>query len=276
MRKKSMLCIGVLFFVCFVIGLWYGKMPDKKKENLLEEITMLRLSECMEEDAPKEALKAMAILLRTQLQAELEAGAEPLEGRNLGAKRVRAQSPYRLAADQTRGLILTYEGMAAKLAYHEISAGQTRGVIEEWAKEKYPNLLSVECVDDLQYDEYLTEVLISKEDFLRKLLRFIPGAQELQVDILERDYSGYVRKVLISGNGLSKVIGGEMFRTIIGLPSAHFLMEVTRENILFTCRGRGHGFGLSICEALSLAQQGKTDLEILNYFFQNIVLMRIA
>ena len=253
----------------------------------LEAALISMLGGVMDADAPKEALRAMAILLRTQAVFEIEETGSCLVQGYAGDAELRERwgeqydtyyAAYAEAVGETRGIIMTCDGKPIETAFHPISAGQTRS----------PNLLtdgqayhwkSVSCEQDLMAQDYRTVIDYPAEklDACLKMLTGSTSIAGVQLVIEERDEAGYVLALSITGEGFSAFrIGGERFRSVFGLPSSHFTMEAGEEGVRFICFGSGHGYGLSIYQACALAEEGQTCMDILKYFFDEIVFMRIA
>ncbi|MCM1103701.1 MAG: SpoIID/LytB domain-containing protein [Clostridium sp.] len=253
----------------------------------LETALVSMLAGVMDEDAPAEALRAMAILLRTQAVYEIEqTGSCLIQGyedetalrERWGEQYNTYYAVYADAAAQTGGIIMTYDGKPVETAFHLISAGHTRdpallgdGKVYHWR--------SVSCEQDLMAKEYRT-VIDYPAQKLDACLKTLTGSTSIagaQIVIEERDETGYVLALSISGGGFDAFcIGGEQFRTVFGLPSSHFTVEQSGDGVRFICFGSGHGYGLSIYQSCVLAKEGWSCMDILKYFFDEIVFMRIA
>ena len=85
-------------------------------------------------------------------------------------------------------------------------------------------------------------------------------------EILARDGAGYVTEVRLG----EKIFGGEQFRSLYGLNSSCFTAEQTEEGVRITTKGLGHGLGLSMYQANLQALDGKQYQEILYYFYKNM------
>jgi len=83
---------------------------------------------------------------------------------------------------------------------------------------------------------------------------------------VERDSAGYVKQVLIG----QKTYTGEEVQYALGLPSACYTFEEISGKIRAVCKGVGHGYGFAQFGANELAREGKTYLELLGYYFQNV------
>ena len=71
------------------------------------------------------------------------------------------------------------------------------------------------------------------------------------------------------------LLSGEKFRLLLSLPSACFTIQEEGGEICFSCRGKGHGLGMSQYGAARMAEEGKTAEEILKYFFPGAAVERI-
>ena len=84
-----------------------------------------------------------------------------------------------------------------------------------------------------------------------------------QIQITATDTAGYVTELTV-GN---LKIAGETFRELLGLPSSCFSVQTLDGKIRFLCQGLGHGAGLSQTGAAAMAEEGKSAVEILQYYF---------
>ena len=253
----------------------------------MDEYLVSELVRTMGAEAPGEALQAMAVLLRTQViyESERHGGCrvqnlktvEELQ-RELGVDGEVFLLNCVNAVRDTAGIIMTYEGAAAELTYHMVSAGSTRNGSAIFG-DRYPYLQAVVCDEDLLSPDYRNVITFSQRDFFERL-RKLTGKSDITdaaVVIEERDEAGYVLALSISGEGFDSMkIGGETFRMIFDLPSANFTIEEREKEIAFICNGAGHGFGMSLYQAEHLARDGSSFMEILNYFFSDMTFMRIA
>ncbi len=253
----------------------------------MEEYLISMVSQIMEPDEAQEAMRALTVLLRTQVVYEWEQNGEcfvenfkmPEELKEDWGEQAEAYMElYRNAVADTAGIVITWRGEIIQTAYHMVSAGKTRGG-EEMLGGLLPYLEPVACEGDLMSPRYRNRITFSKEEFFEKL-RVLLGNAELtaaEVVIDERDEADYVVSLTIRAeNAGDAQIGGETFRLALGLPSSNFTMEEDGENVIFLCKGVGHGFGMSIYTADLLADEGKDFMEIIRYFYKDIAFMRIA
>ncbi|MCM1297587.1 MAG: SpoIID/LytB domain-containing protein [Muribaculaceae bacterium] len=246
----------------------------------MEEYLAYKLKTVMSGDYEPEALKAQAVLLRTELiQACREQGEERIRiaGEGLeewyGADRGQEElQRYREAAEATAGLYLCYQGEPIQASYFKVSNGQTRDGGEVWHTEKCPYLVSVPCAQDKASPDYLSEIAVSKAAYLYAVQPRIGeqyDPQELWENVrFAYDDAGYVTNVsFFVGEEEAGSMDGETFRYLFGLPSASFEAKREGAQMIFCVTGVGHGFGMSQYGANSRALNGAAYDEILEEFF---------
>lgn len=191
-------------------------------------------------------------------------------------KRERKQEGYRQAYDamekavkETQGEMLFFQGKVCEGAFHRISGGKTRDGLEVMEQIEKGYLIGVDSSWDMYGEGYLTGHYFSEESFKELLKEEYPGIVfneeplEEQIVFQKKDSAGYLLEVKVAG----QLLTGEEFRQMLQLPSSNLTMQAAEEQIRFLCKGQGHGMGLSQYGGNVLAQQGKTYLEILHYYF---------
>ena len=255
-------------FVRYTDAEWF-----RRQKHITEDISGRNISQRLEYECilrlmslpvscPREALKAQAILIRTNLLCESEKesvrdqAGDDLES---GAKQVAGKDTVRLAGryrffkeivEETKGKILTCEGRAVPVPYCYLSAGMTR------TGERFPYLEQVESPYDMSSADYLNITLFSWEELRDQFCQNLyllslkeknkEDASALQdfsteedvlpydsaktlkenlaerLDIIEREDGGYVKTVRLGDYQMS----GEEFREMFGLPSSDFYVDV--------------------------------------------------
>ncbi|MCM1174958.1 MAG: SpoIID/LytB domain-containing protein [Blautia sp.] len=258
-------------------GNW-GKKRMTMQEYLVRKLEMVMPAE--EEggiSCELEALKAQAVLLRTELWglflSQEEPGGAPLvlEEEPFSYRKDEAETEdlYRKAVLETDGIFLSYAGEPVKAAFFPVSNGQTRSAAEALQSGNYPYLAGVVCKQDITAADYQSQTVLSKEEYcaLAAPLFAADGAKEALWEGLEfcYDSAGYVTEVIFQGKGCN----GESFRYALGLPSASFYADWEENEVIFHVKGVGHGFGMSQYDAGRRAVEGETfDNILMNYFFQ--------
>jgi stage II sporulation protein D len=174
------------------------------------------------------------------------------------------------AVNSTAGKYIVYEGEPINALFHSNSAGMTEIPINVWGGS-YPYLQSVETSGEEAYSTYSSEVQISKDELIQKMLekysKFeIDFSDDDCMRILEYNESGRVKNLKVGNINLS----GVEARSIFGLKSAKFEFMIEGDYIKFLSLGYGHGVGLSQSGSDSLAKQGLNYEEIIHHYYKNV------
>ena len=180
------------------------------------------------------------------------------------------------AVNETVGKIITYEGKPINAFFHANSGGKTQVPFYVWGGTGYPYLQVVETAGEENYKQYSSEAKFTKEEFVEKIKKEhkdfkINFKEENCIEIKERDKSNRVLTVKFGNLNLS----GVETRTLLGLRSANFTVEITEKEILFKVIGYGHGVGMSQTGADSLAKQGKTCEEIIKHYYVGVEIIDV-
>ncbi len=172
------------------------------------------------------------------------------------------------AVDEVLGTYMTYNGETVLAAYHSISSGITRSAESQWNSE-IPYLISVESQGDKLSPDYITKNIFSEGEFKK-------CAEKCDIDLsddadgwienIDRDESGYVTSVTVEGERITAV----EFRDAFDLKSGDFDIEYSDGQFTVTCRGYGHGVGMSQYGADYMARQGSSWQEILKHYYTGI------
>ena len=248
----------------------YVKVKTKSGEAQmsLEEYCIGVLAKEIPADYEKEALKAQAILVRTEVYAKLQASGKNavLDGDFWTREEmeeawgtVKAASNYAKFGDswkETEGQVVTYEGNLAKTSFFRLSNGSTRDGKEVLGGEEYPYLKIVDCPFDVEAAEQIQTVTVD----------------DIDAEITATDTAGYVLNVRV-GN---ETVSGEEFRTNYHLDSSCFTFQKYNGKLRITTRGVGHGLGMSQYTANEMAKEGQNADSILQYFFAGTELKEVA
>lgn len=180
------------------------------------------------------------------------------------------------AVESTKGKYITYEGKPINAFFHSNSGGKTETTLNVWGGSGYPYLQSVSTSGEDAYTQYKSEVTLTKEEFINKIKEKysdfeIDFNDEKCISILEYTEGNRVKKIRI-GN---KEFSGVEIRTLIGLKSANFNIEIQGDNIYFSVVGYGHGVGMSQTGADSMAKEGKNYEEIIKHFYTGVEISNI-
>ena len=243
----------------------------KTKNGLLEmpieEYCIGVLAKEIPADYTEEALKAQAILVRTNVYMKIQEGGSEVEFSDDfwtqkkmekvwgAAKYFKYHQKLKNAWDATEGKVLTYEDKLAKTPFCRLTNGSTRDG-KEALGEDYPYLTITDCSEDVEAVEQIQTVTLDK----------------LDAEIRLCDTTGFVQSIRVG----KETVSGEEFRNTYGLASSCFTLQNYNGKLRITTRGVGHGIGMSQYTANQMAKDGKKCEEILNYFFKDTELKEVT
>lgn len=175
-----------------------------------------------------------------------------------------------LAVDSTAGNYITYNGEPINALFHSNSGGKTEIPINVWGGD-YPYLVSVETSGEEGYSTYNSEVIISKDELIKRIIEKYPDfkidfSDSTCIQIVDYTESGRVKTLKLGNINIS----GVEARSIFGLKSAKFDCRIEGETIKFSVIGYGHGVGLSQSGSDSLAKQGLDYKSIIKHYYKNV------
>ena len=220
-------------------------------------------------DYEEEAVKAQAVIARSNLYRRLAAGEqagkimEEVSGEVTGKNTDRnSGGEYSFILDGTLSpghLSQTYQGELKLVPYHQISSGMTRDGAEVFHNEEYSYLKSVDSSQDKDAPDYVNSTYVSASQLPARLV------------IKKRDSAGYVTALTVDESWLE----GESFRQGMHLASADFSMQKVGNAVRFLCKGKGHGLGFSQYGGNEMAKEGSSWEEILEAYFPEMELQNI-
>lgn len=237
----------------------------------------------MRNDWPIEALKAQAILARTYTMKYLEKNKSVHEGADISTNVAEAQAynasnindNVRQAVDETRGIVMSYEGEFPEAWFHAHSGGITElPTVSLDYKSKDPEYLSV--VNSYDSDK-------APEDVKSWTASFTPAevaaacadcgvktGPAKTVELGEKGESGRAKYLIVNG----KEVSAPSFRVHIGAGKLKSTLidniEISDGKIVFSGRGFGHGVGMSQWGAYALAEQGAEAQSIISHYFNGV------
>lgn len=281
----------------------------KLKITATGEIKELKISDYLKGVLPAEmppeynieALKAQAVVARTYLYQKMEAGAHG--NADICDSASHCQAYYSLdslfgiwkrakgytqeeceeyfakvseAVDSTKNVVVTYNGQYIKAYFHACSGGKTENVSAIWGKQNIPYLKSVESNGEEGYKNYKSTVKISISELENKLNNnnnnnntiqcSINTSEQESIKILSYTETGRVDKVLIGG----VIYTAEKLRTILGLRSTNFTLDINDKQVIFNVTGNGHGVGMSQVGADYYAKTGFTYSQIISHYYTDV------
>lgn len=124
-------------------------------------------------------------------------------------------------------------------------------------------------------------VRMSREDLSRRINRYYPIGELVDLIPQQRGGSERVSTLLIRGTESNATVRGFRIRTVLSLRETLFVLDRERDpggrvsHFLFTGKGWGHGVGLCQVGAFGMAQAGADYQEILHKYYTGITLDNI-
>lgn len=254
-----------------------------KEMDLEDYITGVVLAE-MPSSFEEEALKAQSVAARTYARKAAATGGkhgdssvcteasccqgylEEQEYLSRGGTQTSVDK-IRSAVTDTAGYVLTYEGELIEATYFSCSGGSTEDAAAVWGRD-YPYLQSVSSPGEESAEIYSQTIIFTPEEFQKALGRKLKGSPEGWVSITTYTEGGGVANMTIGGENYA----GTELRSLLGLRSTAFTLEVSASEIAVTTRGYGHRVGMSQYGADAMAVAGSDFREILAHYYPGTTL----
>jgi stage II sporulation protein D len=257
----------------YVKGVLAKEMPVGKNEENLE------------------ALKALAVCVRTYAQKKLKDGKIYFDiyddTRDQVYGGMDAESPLsNRAAGETKNLILKYDGTQATLFYHSTCGGYTESSQNVFTKEYVTYLKGIKdgsepyCKISPRFEwteTYGKELIISRLKNY-SLLNDLNYRLE-DISILSRFNSGRVNEMeikVVSNSSEKKtiIIKGNEIRSILRTSDGKMILwgtmfDVSKKSNSIVLSGKGFGHGVGLCQwgAIALSQKGWSYKDILEHYY---------
>lgn len=219
------------------------------------------------------------------------------------------------AVDATAGEVITCNGELISCYYYSTSPGVTNDM-SSWENDNNKDYIACmgmefsngyDLTDAADFSQFMIEAndcYDSASSFFRwKAVLDISSIKETEKGILKkisvkkRNQAGYITELeltyenekvtLKNENDIRKVLGyyleevvlqNEQVRTDLSMiPSACFeVLDINEEQILLRGGGFGHGIGMSQYGANAMAEEGFTYNEIIDYYYENVVVKKIG
>lgn len=218
-EKLKLIFSCVLILIClpyFVTYCFQGE-PAKATVKTDESIEIAGiLASQVPVTVEEEALKAQAVIVRTQLQwckENKKEAPKPLSKKEM--EQLWGQEKYYefyekmiRAAGDTNGQVMTFGGKVINPSFHKVSAGMTRDGSQIYKDTPY--LLSVKSSEDVLSEDYLSVKFFTKKEFEEKLAGVLQNKEEdpkeieayLNTFTIKRDGAEYVTELEKDGNPL--------------------------------------------------------------------------
>ncbi len=278
----------------------YFHDQDRIEEMSLEEYVKGMVAAEMPAEFELEALKAQAVAGRTYAVKQMAlfggSGLADRPGADVSTDPAKSQAwlstlqlrdrwgPFAFdrywakvgrAVEETRGLIVTYNGEAINAVFHSTSGERTAAAKEVWGFD-YPYLQSVVCTWDKKSPRYSDSREYSFTELEQRLgaeAGVVAAAQGggAVAQVIDRTESGRVAKARVG----SKTFTGLDLRQKLELRSANFAMETKGGKVVFKTTGYGHGVGMCQYGANGMAKEGRNFRDILTYYYTGVKITSI-
>lgn len=270
----------------------YITAEDRIEEVNIEDYICGVVSNEMPAGFADEALKAQAVASRTYLASKMVSKCSNAKGADIcdsvhcqvytsKEKRMSnwdaasAESNWekiKNAVEATKGQVLSYNGELVKYPqFFSTSSGKTENAVDtNWGDVPY--LKSVESVGEEVAPKFTSEKPIAISAFVDTVNSKYPDAEidvaniSNEINIISRSDAGGVKELKV-GNQEMK---GTDFRFLVGLNSTNFTYSIDGENIIFNCKGYGHGVGMSQWGANVMAKNGSGYNDILKHYYTGV------
>jgi stage II sporulation protein D len=201
------------------------------------------------------------------------------------------------AVEETRGMILTYNGQPATVYYHSTCGGKTESAAEIWPENSAPYLRTetdavsnmFSCIASPYFRWTETKTLVDLDSAFNRLfgksLIQTPVRDTVHIEwnmqITGRSASGRVQELQVNYADTGVVLSDYEIRRLLApagklyLPSTFFYLSQTDDSTL-VIHGAGNGHGVGMCQygALNMARRGFQYYHILSKYFPETLIKR--
>lgn len=179
--------------------------------------------------------------------------------------------------DETKGIVLSYNNELVKYPqFFSTSSGNTENSIDVFSSD-VPYLVSTESKGEEVAPKFISEFKFTLTEFIDKLnskyndLKLTKDKIKEAINILSRSDAGGIKQINIG----SLDIKGSEFRLLLGLSSTNFEFEINGDEIIFKCKGYGHGVGMSQWGANIMSKEGNEYDKILKHYYTGVELSKL-
>jgi len=235
---------------------------------------------------PLNAIKAQAVATRTYALYQVKQNKEltfdvtsDIYSQVYGGKSAERYRPS-IAANRTRGQILTFQGNVLPAYFHSNCGGHTEDAKELWEHD-FPPLSGVQCGFCTNKPNYQWKKNFQSKDIQDKLNRAgIKIGLIKDISAVGRTKTGRVKNLKItSRDGKTVALSGAKFRDIVGpniLKSNYYTIDM--KGYYFDVSGLGWGHGVGMCQwgAYQMSKERHTYTRILAYYYPGTQITKIS
>lgn len=170
------------------------------------------------------------------------------------------------AVEDTKNLVMEYEGEIISAYYFAMSNGYTEDVSLVFGENR-DYLVSVDSTWDEDVKNFTTATTFSKQEFCTKLNI---DCTNIVIGDIVRSETNRVNAITINDQEFK----GTTVRTLLGLRSTDFTIDIS-DDVKITTKGYGHGVGMSQYGANAMAKNGSNYEEILHHYYKDVDIVEI-
>ncbi|MCX7678089.1 MAG: SpoIID/LytB domain-containing protein [Spirochaetes bacterium] len=181
------------------------------------------------------------------------------------------------AVDDTRGIVLSYEGRPILSFFHSTCGGKTADDRYVWIGSDLPYLSAVRCGYCSGSPNYEWEYELRVSEIQRALKQRFPELREIN-SIRLRKNDGRVSTVAIAHDRGVANLSGNDFRILISaekIKSLAFDVKQNGRTLKIYGNGWGHGVGLCQWGAKGMAERGMHHGDILRHYYKGVSLKKL-
>ena len=176
------------------------------------------------------------------------------------------------AVRATAGQVMSYNGeLVMYPQFFATSSGNTENSVDaNWGD--IPYLKSVSSEGEESAPKYESEKSVPIEEFVNSINIKYPEANvdinsiASDISVLSRSEAGGVKNLKLG----DEEIKGSEFRFLVGLNSTNFTYIIKEDEIIFNCKGYGHGVGMSQWGANAMAKRGENYQAIIKHYYTGV------
>ncbi|MGB5529278.1 MAG: SpoIID/LytB domain-containing protein [Ignavibacteriaceae bacterium] len=279
-----------------------GKIQVSSSNNTINVINVVSLEDYIKGVLAKEmpigknnenfeALKALAICVRTYSLKKMKDGKIYFDlyadTRDQVYGGMDAENPLsNKAVDETKKLVLQYDGQPALIYYHSTCGGYTEASENVFTKDAVPYLISIRDGDEPYCKispRFQWEEIYEKEEIITRLKNYSlldnvnyklkdisitnkfesERVSELEIKVIDSDSNE--KSLVIRGNEIRSILRTSDNKNILW--STLFDLSLKSNSVVLTGYGFGHGVGLCQWGAIALSRKDWNYKEILQHYY---------
>ena len=180
------------------------------------------------------------------------------------------------AVNETRGLVIMYDGEPINAVFHANCGGHTSDAQAVWVGHSPPYLQGAPdmfCLLDAPTPwRFELDVSVLRQALNRDVHTAV-GTRLDGLVVTGRDNAGRAATIALRGEHTAEVRGGQLRAVLLdqfgphSLRSTRFVVRRTSERVVFEGKGSGHGVGLCQAGAMARAREGHTPRTILAHYY---------